>query len=103
MVLDNKEIHFYPFSWPQFNYPHPILHTWRDTHEAIYAEDPDIHTTQMAILGTFLWDKGYKTFVHDRNGVYEIHKGNDNSRTSREIRRSHNLFKMWVNGEFDIN
>ena len=61
-----------------------------------------IVTTQMCFLSTDWLDKGFRVFVHDRTGMFEIVLGNGNERTSRAIRRGHSLFRMWKNGEFGL-
>ena len=37
--------------------------------------------------------------IYDDYGEFEITLG-DCARTNREIRKGHNIFKMWVSGEF---
>jgi len=59
-----------------------------------------IATTQMCYLDTMWFDDGYKIFVHDHTGTFEIVLGEGNERTSRHIRYGHNLYRMWTNGEF---
>lgn len=58
-------------------------------------------TTQMSFLSTEWFEKGFRIFVHDSTGCFEIKLGSDNERTKREIRKGHDLFKMWKNGEFE--
>jgi hypothetical protein len=65
--------------------------------------EPIIHTLQMACLAShsLLFNANYHIFIHETNGeVYEIKLGSDNERTNREIKKSHNLLKMWMSGEF---
>ena len=66
-------------------------------------EDPrDIicTTTQMSFLSTEWFERGFRIFVHDCTGTFEIVLGEGNERTTREIRYAHNLFRLWENGEF---
>lgn len=60
-------------------------------------------TMQMSFLSTEWFDLGYRIFVHDDTGMFEIVLGEGNERTSRHIRRAHNLFRMWENGEFGLS
>lgn len=57
-------------------------------------------TTQMCFIDTEWFDYGFRIFVHDNTGTFEIKLGPGNERTHRYIRMMHNLFRMWKNGEF---
>lgn len=92
-----KEIHFYTARPPEGCYT-----TWVETEMALYMGEDVIHTTQMGLLHTQLFDQDYAVFIHGLNdSVYEIKLGPDNERTKREIKMGQNLFKMWQAGEFD--
>ena len=74
-----------------------------ETKDAIYLKEPIIHTLQMACLTSYslLFNFNYRIFIHESNGeVYEIKLGQNNERTSRELKKGHNIFKMWLSGEF---
>ena len=58
--------------------------------------------TQMCFLSTAWLEYGYRIFVHDDTGQFEIKLGSDNERTTREIRIAHNLYRMWENGCFTV-
>lgn len=64
--------------------------------------NPQLHTLQMSFLRE-AWDLhfeyGARIFVHDSTGVYEIKEGCE--RTDRELRRAHNIFKIWRAGGFN--
>lgn len=62
-----------------------------------------IATTQMCFLSTQWLENGFRVFVHDRTGVFEIVLGDGNERTDRHIRPGHDLFRMWRNGEFGLS
>ena len=120
-----KEIHFFSNHWRQIDWEGQhkyVLPKHHEGAESIFCETCDydkmeeiladrkakekkndlILTTQMCFLQTDWLELGYRIFVHDNTGDYEIKLGGDNERTRREIRISHNLFKMWHNGEFAI-
>ena len=72
------------------------------TYQAIKDNRREIHTTQFIFLSTSLFDSNYQIFIHEKNGdVYEIKLGPNNTRTNRDIKKSHNLLKLWQNGEFE--
>ena len=92
-----KEIHFYP------NGNDCALHNWNTVEYLILNQEPCIRTTQMGFLSMNeqLFDNGYKIFIHESNqDVYEI-KWGENERTQRLLKRGHNIFKMWMGGEFE--
>lgn len=60
----------------------------------------DVFTIQMCYLDTRWFEEGFRIFVHDHTGTFEIVLGEGNERTSRMIRYGHNLYKLWVGGEF---
>jgi len=59
-------------------------------------------TTQMCYLDTRWFEEGFRIFVHDHTGTFEIVLGEGNERTSRMIRPGHNLYRLWVGGEFGL-
>lgn len=71
-------------------------------HPSQVHEDEVIVTTQMCYLDTRWLEEGFRIFVHDHTGVFEIVIGDGNERTNRFIRYAHNLFRMWENGEFGL-
>ena len=93
------EVHFYESG--DFCSADVLLHCdWVGSELAIGSEEV-IHTTQMGLLESRLFDLGYRIFVHTYNGMYEIKLG-QNDCTDKEIRKEHNLFKMWLAGAFKI-
>lgn len=93
-----KEIHFYE------NGNDCAIHNWTTVEYLLSYEEPRIDTTQMGFLSwsAKLFELGYRIFIHEANmEVYEIKLGWDNERTSRVIKKGHNIFKMWMAGEFE--
>lgn len=73
-----------------------IYYGWKETEEAINKGINPIHTVQMGLLSTNLFEKGYEIFVGEN---YEIRLG-QNDCTGREIRMGNSLFNLWRAGEF---
>lgn len=92
-----KEIHFNSVS-----YDDNTLITYDETLRAIKREEPYIETVQMALLSTDLIKQGYKVFVRDADGEYEITLGDGCDRTDKELRIAHNIERMWKAGSFDL-
>lgn len=99
-TIEQKEIHFY-YDESDIPYGEPHYTDWLGTLTGIEEGDYKIHTTQMGLLtiSSKLFDAGYRIFIYDDHGEFELTLGNC-ARTNREIRYTHNHFKMWVSGEF---
>ena len=117
-----KEIHFFEryfesLHWTSehkylFNMPNPMieLFDYDETERALMSaverhksgtEYSQIYVcTQMCFLDTEWLVCGYRVFMHDNTGTFEIKLGDGNERTTRFIRPEHILFKMWKNGVF---
>lgn len=66
----------------------------------------NINTVQVCTLSTILLLKGYRVFVHYKNGDEQKHFKitlGGCEHTTREIRAGHNLEKMLLSGEFDLS
>lgn len=101
------EIHFYESIYTLVNREGSISGTdvyytsWCETEEAINKGQKIIRTTQMGMLSTALFEKGYRVFVHPKDErPCEIVLGDKNTHTYRQIRIGHNLFNLWLAGEF---
>lgn len=93
------EIHFYD---SQLSVPADVdqCYGWVDTVRAVNSKVEQIHTTQMGLLQTALFDHGYRIFVHPYDDeAYEIKLG-QNDCTDREIKMETNIFNLWKAGEF---
>lgn len=92
------------------NYVLEELIDYKDAYNALRVtkalfEKDELHysrvyvTTQMCFIDSEWFEYGFRIFVHDDTGTFEIKLGS-NERTSRLIRMSHSLFRLWKNGEF---
>jgi len=75
---------------------------WLTTRLNIVNNKPIIYTTQMALLTTLLFKKGYRVFVqiNSTNGFVEVKLG-ENEWTSKEIKPGTNLYRLWLSGEMN--
>ena len=98
----DKKIYFYDLDILAFNKGVPVCYrSWSSTEQAIYAGETEIHTLQMGYLvySARLRELGYRIFISDGYGEFEVTLG-ECARTNRKIRKGHNIFKMWISGEF---
>lgn len=95
------EIHFYDSLVDMMNheFSKDRYYSWCDTEEAIKNKAPHIATLQMALMNTRLIEMGYRIFVHDKFGKFEITLESC-ERLERELKSEHNIFKLWENGAF---
>jgi len=83
-----------------------MLLTVDEVENAIEEGQSVINTVQVCTLSTVLLSKGYRIFIHYKNGDeqkhFEITLG-ECEHTTREIRIAHNLEKMLLSGVFDLS
>ena len=98
-----KEIHFYKDCHQYIEYPIKInlYVTHNETLDAINNQINNIHTTAISALCSFSWilDKGYKIYLHENGKEFEIKEGQVEA-TDKEIRKGHNIMRMWIAGAF---
>jgi hypothetical protein len=94
-----KEIHFYKD--PNYEDDIDMYHTHNGTIRVLEDHDEIIHTTAISVLCSFSWllEEGYKIYLHENGKEFEIKEGSIEA-TDKEIRKGHNIMKMWIAGAF---
>ena len=104
----DKEYHLYlyiPEDWniDPLGFMFIYCLTVKEVENCIKQGRNKIYTFQVCTLSTDLFKKGYRIFIHDApKSVFEITLGHCD-RTDKDIRMTHNLEKMLLNGAFQLN
>ena len=97
-----KEFHLYLSDY-EMTRDSACLHSYVAVKKALEWGQRIIHTTQLSAIGTYLFHKGYRIFIYPSVGKpFEITLG-ECANTTREIRTTHNLVNLLINGEFDTD
>ena len=95
-----KQIHFYEYDPSNELAGWMIKHSWYDTIDAINLNVHEIHTTQMGLLDSNLWRKGYRIYVHSNINnnptVNELIYGERSEAFGKVMNFRFNLFHEWV-------
>ena len=93
-----KEIHFYK---DNFKCERGIYYSHNATMLAINENDAIIHTYAISALDFApLLDKGYDIFLHENGKFFQLKEGSIEA-TDKEIRKAHNIRRIWIGGGFD--
>ena len=99
-----KEIHFFKDKSKYFLYPEDYLRTCishNETVDAINNNDEFISTFALSALDFgWLLDLGYDIYLHENDRSLKIQTGYIDA-TDKEIRKGHNILKMWIAGVFE--
>ena len=95
----SKEIHFFKDQWSALgHYPKYAYHN--ETVEAIKRGETLIYTSAISALDfSFLLSLDYRIFLHENSKFFEIKPGGVEA-TDKEIRRAHDIRKIWIGGGF---
>lgn len=75
--------------------------TFEATWKAIKSNTELIHTTDMSQLSFDLLDMGYEIYICYRNKKLKIEPGMKMEHCEKEIRRGHNIRRLFLGGVFD--
>ena len=96
-----KEIHFWKDSYGLGCMYDMVLKTHNATLMAIDSEWDMIHTYAISALDfATLLDKGYDIYLHENSKSCQIKEGNVEC-TDKEIRKGHDIRRIWIGGGFD--
>ena len=83
------------------DYPENTLHSFQRVEQAIEDGEKEIHTTQLILTETRLFDKGYRIFFHTcKFYSFEITLG-ECKHTKMYLRMGMSLPKLIMGGEFE--
>lgn len=90
-----KEIHFY-----KDNTCGDCTVSHNETWDKILNGETCIHTYAIsALCFATLLDKGYDIWLHENNKYFQIKEGSVEG-TDKEIRKAHDIRKIWIGGGF---
>lgn len=96
-----KEIHFYKDTCGIIEERMYIVKTHNATLLAIERGWAIIYTYSISALDfSQLLDKGYKIFLHENGKCAELKEG-ITELTDKELRRGHDIRRIWIGGGFD--
>lgn len=100
--MEKKEIHFWKDTIGIGSIMYDLaLKTHNATMSAIRIGEEMIHTYAISALDfSYLLDCGYNIYLHENGKSFQIKEGNVIA-TDKEIRKAHNIGKIWLGGGFD--
>lgn len=97
-----KAIHFYKDEHPDYEIENKsVTYSHNSTRILINSGYHDIHTYAISALDfAYLLDKDYAIFLYENGRHFQIKEGRVVA-TDREIRKAHDISRIWIGGGFD--
>lgn len=96
----NKEIHFLADYWSFSVNGYKVAVTHSEFQGEFSSDIPIIYTTSLVDMSFDLVDKGYRIYLHENQKVLELFDGLEIPGTGKQLRKAHNLIKLWKGKAF---
>lgn len=80
-----------------------VAKSFEETYKLIDKRLDNIHTTDMSQLSFDLLDMGYEIFLRYKGKKLKVEPGMKMEHCEKEIRRGHNIRKLFLGGVFDAD
>lgn len=100
-MVKNKEIHFYKDSIGIYNTDN-FFYSHNSTINAIKNNMSNINTFSISALDfSHLLENDYQIYLHENGKSSIIKEGNNGELTDKDIKKSHDIKKLWIGGAFE--